>query len=78
MKAEMTSSSHPRLIKLTEVADRLSVCSRSVRRLIAKGELSVVKVGRCTRMFESVVDAYLDRLGHTGTHSEGHHENVCL
>lgn len=50
-----------RLLKIEHVAELLSVCRRTVHRIIARGELVVVKVGRSTRIPEESVIAYLER-----------------
>lgn len=51
------------LVGLRGVAARLAVCTRTVHRLIAQGELPPpVKVGRASRWFVSDVQAYLARL----------------
>jgi excisionase family DNA binding protein len=52
-----------RLIDLSELAALLAVSERSVRRLVACGELAPpVKVGRCARWFEADVQTYLDKI----------------
>jgi excisionase family DNA binding protein len=52
-----------RLLKLKEAADRLSVSVRTLWRRIAAGHLpQPVKVGDCSRMPESDVNAYIERL----------------
>lgn len=51
------------LVGLHEVARRLGVCTRSVHRLIARGELvPPVKVGRASRWFVADIEAYLTTL----------------
>ncbi|MFC1451851.1 helix-turn-helix transcriptional regulator [Verrucomicrobiota bacterium] len=51
------------LISVAQVAGLLGVCTRTVHRLIAAGELQPpVKVGRASRWFWSDVQGYLDRL----------------
>ena len=47
------------LLKASEVADILRVSLRTVRRLIASGELGIVRVGRCVRVHESVLQAFI-------------------
>jgi excisionase family DNA binding protein len=48
-----------------EVAERLSVSSTTVRRLIASAELPTVRVGRCLRLRHDDVEALIRR-GYTG------------
>ncbi|WP_425609242.1 helix-turn-helix transcriptional regulator [Thalassobacterium sedimentorum] len=48
---------------MKSVANRISLSVREVYRLIAKGELpKPVKVGRASRLFESDIQTYLERL----------------
>lgn len=54
---------HDRLIDLKVVVTLLGVCSRTVHRLVAAGELAPpVKVGRASRWFMSDIDGYMKRL----------------
>lgn len=54
---------HDRLVDLKAVAELLGVCTRSVHRLVAAGELAPpAKVGRASRWFVSDVDRYMERL----------------
>lgn len=48
-----------RLLTIPEVAERLRVSTRTVRRFIASGQLRVLKVGRRTLITEREVDAFL-------------------
>lgn len=51
------------LLSLSEVAKILGVCVRSVRRVIARGELpQPVRIGRSVRLFRRDVEVYLQRL----------------
>ncbi|MDQ8195027.1 helix-turn-helix domain-containing protein [Coraliomargarita sp. SDUM461004] len=51
------------LHSMKSVANRISLSVREVYRLIAKGELpKPVKVGRASRLFESDIQTYLERL----------------
>lgn len=60
---EVGNHAGPKLISLATAADMLAVTKRSVYRLIAAGELPrPVKVGGASRMRESDVEAYIDRL----------------
>jgi len=52
-----------RLLKLDEVGRMLSVCRRSVERLVARGDLPrPVKIGRVSRLPASEVAAYIERV----------------
>jgi excisionase family DNA binding protein len=44
-----------RLLTLHDVADRLQVSPRTVRRLIDKGELGSIRIGRCVRIRPEVL-----------------------
>jgi excisionase family DNA binding protein len=48
------------LLTAGEVADRLRVSTMTVYRLIRRGELPAVRVGRNYRVRESDLDAYLE------------------
>ena len=48
-----------RFLTVAEVADLLRVSSMTVYRLIKKGELPAVRIGRSYRLREDDVDAYL-------------------
>lgn len=51
------------LIPLDSAADRLSISLLKLYRLISEGELpQPIKVGRASRLFESDIQTYLDRL----------------
>lgn len=51
------------LVSLEDVARALGLCVRSVRRMIDRGELpQPVRVGRAVRMFQSEVNAYMQKL----------------
>lgn len=51
------------LIPLNRAADRLSISLRKLYRLIAEGELpQPIKVGRASRLCESDLQAYIERL----------------
>ena len=53
------------LITIPQAADRCAISTRMVRKLIAKTELPVVRVGRCVRLREDDVEALIRR-GYTG------------
>lgn len=51
------------ILAIGDVAKRLRISTRGVRRLVAAGQLAVpVKVGASSRWFESDVLAYLEKL----------------
>jgi len=47
---------------LAEAATALGVCRATIYNLIARGDLSVIKIGRATRILTSELNAYLARL----------------
>jgi excisionase family DNA binding protein len=49
------------LLTLPEAAKALSVGTRTVRRLMERGELPKVKVGRCVRVPAEAVKAWVDK-----------------
>ena len=52
-----------RVVRLPEVARLLGICSRSVRRLIDRGELPpLVRVGGAVGLMESDIQSYLARV----------------
>jgi excisionase family DNA binding protein len=59
------------LITISEAASRCAISARMIRKLIAKSELPVVRVGRCVRLREDDVDA-LVRRGYTGRSVSDH------
>lgn len=63
MTSSMPTPTQSRLVSLQGAAERLGLSLRAVYRLIASGTLPPpVKVGGASRLFESDLDAYLDRL----------------
>lgn len=51
----------PALLTVAEVAQRLRVTDKLVRRLIARGDLTAIKLSRRTLRVEAAsVDAYID------------------
>jgi excisionase family DNA binding protein len=48
------------LIDIDEVADRLGVSTRYVRRLVAERRIAYLKIGRLLRFDVDVVDAWLE------------------
>lgn len=49
-----------KLLTLLEVSEQLAVSLRTVERLVARGELAIVRVGRQVRVRPGDLDAYLD------------------
>jgi len=49
----------PRLLRLHEVADRLSVSKSMAWKLAAYGQLRSVRIGRAVRVREADLDAYI-------------------
>lgn len=47
------------LLTVPEVAARLRVCERTVRRLLSRGELPFIPIGRSIRVKPSELAAYL-------------------
>jgi excisionase family DNA binding protein len=59
----MTESGDVRFLSIKEVAVLLGICSRSVYRLIAAGELpQPVKVGNASRWTDAEIRAFQQRL----------------
>jgi excisionase family DNA binding protein len=54
---------NPDLLTLTQVAERLQVSRWTIYQLIWAGELASVHIGRCHRIRNKDVDAYIERLG---------------
>lgn len=51
----------PRLLKVTNVAERLAISSKTVRRAIAARELRVHQIGRQHRIAEDDLIAFIAR-----------------
>jgi putative molybdopterin biosynthesis protein len=49
-----------RLLKYGEVADLLGVGRTTVYDLVGKGELPIVKIGRCARVRPNDLEAFID------------------
>lgn len=49
----------PRLLTLAEAADQLHVSERTVQRIIGRGELAIVRIGRQIRVRQADLDAYV-------------------
>jgi excisionase family DNA binding protein len=56
---QRASDPSPALLTIALVADRLTVSSRHVRRLIERGELPVHRIGRVVRISEDDLARYL-------------------
>lgn len=54
----------PRYLSIKEVAERLSVCERTIRRAIKSGELRASMAGRQYRISEDDLRDYLHRGRH--------------
>ena len=49
----------PRLLTIKDVAVRLQVSPRTIHRLVAAGDLSVIRIGRAVRVSEEALKAFL-------------------
>ena len=49
----------PRLLTVRDVAERLQMSSRTIHRLVANGDLTVVRIGRSVRIREEALKAFL-------------------
>ena len=50
-----------KLLKISEVADRLNVSVKTVRRLINDGKLTYCRIATAIRIDEKDLDAYIER-----------------
>ena len=50
---------HPALLTVEQAATRLAVSQRTVRRLVASGQLPAVRLGRLVRVSPVMLEAYL-------------------
>lgn len=57
------AESAKRAVTIRFAGDQLSISVRSVHRLIAAGELKVVRCGRATRVLQSSIDEFLQKGG---------------
>jgi excisionase family DNA binding protein len=55
------TDSAPRLYSLSAVAERLDVSVDTVRRLVGRGELGVVRIGASVRVPDSELAAFIER-----------------
>ena len=49
----------PRLLTIDEIVERLNVCSKTIRRWIARNELPAHRLGRSVRVAEADLLAFL-------------------
>ena len=58
----MTKLFHlPRLLTVDEIAERLGVCSKTIRRWITRNELPAHRLGRSVRVAEDDLIAFLGK-----------------
>lgn len=53
------------LLTIRDVADRLQVSGRTIHRLVANGELKVIRIGRAVRVSEEALKAFLTQDDHS-------------
>lgn len=63
----METTSSDRLITIPDVADRLAVSKRTVERLVAAGEIAVVRLGGSIRFLPADIDELVRRRRTGGT-----------
>ena len=49
----------PRLLTIRDVAERLQVSPRTIHRLVASGDLTVIRISRAVRVSEEALKAFL-------------------
>ena len=49
----------PRLLTIKDVAERLQMSSRTIHRLVANGDITVIRIGRSVRISEKALKAFL-------------------
>lgn len=49
----------PRLLTIKDVAERLQVSGRTINRVVANGDLTVIRIGRAVRVSEEALKAFL-------------------
>lgn len=59
--SDQSSGRDQRLLTIVETARRLVVSTATVRRLLAKGELRAVRIGRCVRITADSVAILAER-----------------
>jgi len=50
---------HRRLLRIEDVADRLAVSTKTVRRMVASGQLEAVHIGAAVRFTEAAVERFI-------------------
>lgn len=63
----MTSTVTPQLLNVDQAAEAMSVSTKTVRRLIATGEVPHVRVGRAVRIRTRDLDRYIEAATVVGT-----------
>ena len=66
MSGPSNSKIHGALLSVADVAEALAVSERTVRRMIASGEVPIVRLGRSVRIRQIDLDALIGRQLHTG------------
>jgi len=61
MTKKAQSLAHGALLSVPDVADALALSTRAIRRMIASGELPVVRFGRAIRIRQIDLDALIGR-----------------
>ena len=61
MSGPSNSKIHGALLSVSDVAEALAVSERTVRRMIASGEISIVRLGRSVRVRQLDIDALIGR-----------------
>ena len=61
MTKKAQSLAHSALLSAADVADALAVSIRTVRRMIAVGELPIVRIGRAVRIRRVDIEALIGR-----------------
>lgn len=55
----------PRLLTIRNLAERLQVSGRTIHRVVANGELKVIRIGRAVRVSEEALKAFLTQDDHS-------------
>ena len=61
MTKKVQSFAHSALMSVADVADALAVSNRTVRRMIAAGDIPIVRIGRAVRIRRVDVEALIGR-----------------
>jgi excisionase family DNA binding protein len=59
--SELSQASVPTLFTIEDVAERLKVSVKTVRRMIARGELDICRFGRLIRVSETDLAAFIEQ-----------------